>query len=137
MDDVKDLSRREFTVRSALAILGGVAITVSACSGDDGSPISPSTMPGDGNRPSPQILLATIDRDEELVEVPRVAKPTAPVPESSGVGTTEGATPLPNGLVGDRHAAVREEVFDIPETQAEAKVEPAAWAMMSAGNRYP
>ena len=54
MDDVKDLSRREFTVRSALAILGGVAITVSACSGDDGSPISPSTMRGNGNGPSPE-----------------------------------------------------------------------------------
>ncbi len=48
MDDVKDLSRREFTVRSALAILGGVAITVSACS-DSGSPVSPSSMSGGGS----------------------------------------------------------------------------------------
>ena len=34
------LSRREFTVRSAMAALGGVTITLSACSGE--SPTEPS-----------------------------------------------------------------------------------------------
>ncbi len=47
MDESKHLGRREFTVQSALAILSGVAITVSACDGNAGNPTSPSTMPGD------------------------------------------------------------------------------------------
>ena len=46
MDESKYLGRREFTVQSALAILSGVAITVSACDGNAGNPTSPSTMPG-------------------------------------------------------------------------------------------
>ena len=73
---------------------------------------------------SPQVLLATIDRHEEFVEVPGIAEPTAPVPEPSGVGAPEGVTPLPNRLVGDRNTTLGEEVFDIAEAQAEAKVEP-------------
>lgn len=39
--------RREFTARTVLALLSGVAITVSACGGDDdGSPTGPSPPPG-------------------------------------------------------------------------------------------
>jgi hypothetical protein len=37
------LTRREFTVESALAMLAGVAITITGCGGDDnGSPSAPS-----------------------------------------------------------------------------------------------
>ena len=46
------IGRREFTIASAMAILSGVAITVSGCSGgsDSGSstPTSPSPSPGGG-----------------------------------------------------------------------------------------
>jgi hypothetical protein len=38
--------RREFTNRSIMALLGGVAITISGC--DDDGPSSPSTQPGGG-----------------------------------------------------------------------------------------
>jgi hypothetical protein len=38
------LTRREFTVEGALAMLAGVAITITGCGGDDnGSPSAPST----------------------------------------------------------------------------------------------
>ena len=36
------LTRREFTVESALAMLTGVAITITGCGGDNGSPSAPS-----------------------------------------------------------------------------------------------
>ena len=68
--------------------------------------------------------MPAIDRHEELVEIPRVAEPAAPLSEPSCVGVTERTTPLPNGLVGDRDATLGEEVFHITETQAEAKVDP-------------
>ena len=68
--------------------------------------------------------MATIDRHEEFVEVPGIAEPTAPVPEPSGVVPAECQAPLPNRLVGDRNTTLGEEVFDIAEAQAEAKVEP-------------
>ena len=36
----------------------------------------------------------------------------------------ERQAPLSNGLVGDRDPALGEKIFHVPETQAEAKVEP-------------
>ena len=45
MQDKKTLDRREFTVASAMAVLSGVAITISGCGGSSssGSPTSSST----------------------------------------------------------------------------------------------
>jgi len=46
MQDRKTLGRREFTVASAMAVLGGVAITVTGCGGSSyggGSPTTPSS----------------------------------------------------------------------------------------------
>lgn len=40
----KEISRREFTLQSALSVLAGVAITVSGC-GDDDSPAAPTPAP--------------------------------------------------------------------------------------------
>jgi VCBS repeat-containing protein len=40
------LTRREFTLESALAILAAVTITITACGDDDGSPASPSPQGG-------------------------------------------------------------------------------------------
>jgi hypothetical protein len=44
MHDEHGLTRREFTLEGALAILAGVAITISGCGGDD-SPTGPSQPP--------------------------------------------------------------------------------------------
>ena len=73
---------------------------------------------------SPQVLFPASDRHEELVEMPRVAQPAAPAPERAGIAQAERQAPLANRLVGDRNVPLGQEVFDITETQAEAKVDP-------------
>ena len=73
---------------------------------------------------APQILVATLDRDEDLVEMPSVSHPTASAPQPPRVDRTEPLAPLPNRLVGDRHASLREEIFSIAEAEAESMVEP-------------
>ena len=50
MSNENSLTRREFTLEAALAILAGVTITISGC-GDDDSPSSPSPSPAPGDRP--------------------------------------------------------------------------------------
>jgi VCBS repeat-containing protein len=42
------MTRREFTLESALAVLAGVTITISGC-GDDDSPMAPTPPPGSLN----------------------------------------------------------------------------------------
>ena len=46
--DTITITRREFTLESALALLSTVAITVSGC-GDDSSPTTPSNTPSNVN----------------------------------------------------------------------------------------
>ena len=52
MDDSPTLGRREFTLQSALAVLGGVSITVTGCGGDSMSPTSASPTPSPTGSPS-------------------------------------------------------------------------------------
>ena len=47
-----------------------------------------------------------------------------PAPQPPRVDRTEPLAPLPNRLVGDRHASLREEIFGIAEAEAEPMVEP-------------
>ena len=47
LDDSRSITRREFTLEWALAMLAGVAITVSGCGSD--SPSSPTTNTGGGS----------------------------------------------------------------------------------------
>jgi len=49
MSDENLLTRREFTLETALAILSGVTITISGCGGGGSSPTSPTVVlqPGD------------------------------------------------------------------------------------------
>lgn len=42
------IDRREFTLAAALAVLSGVAITVSGCGSDSGSPTAPSSSSSTG-----------------------------------------------------------------------------------------
>lgn len=42
------IDRREFTLAAAMAVLAGVAITVSGCGSDSSSPTAPSTTPSAG-----------------------------------------------------------------------------------------
>ena len=50
---------------------------------------------------APQVLLATLDRDEHLVEMPGVSEPATSAPSSARILRTEPPTPLPDGLIGD------------------------------------
>ena len=54
------LTRREFTVESALAMLAGVAITITGCR-DDSAPPAPSPVPtditGDGQHRRRSLLI--------------------------------------------------------------------------------
>ncbi len=59
MDDSKPISRREFSLHSALAILSGVAITVS-CASDSPTDPTPTPDPGPGPGPDPDDLEGTV-----------------------------------------------------------------------------
>ena len=72
----------------------------------------------------PQVLLTTVQRDEQLIEVPRVPEAPTPVPEPSGIRAAERATPPSDRLVGDCDAPLGQEVLDVTKTEAEAKVQP-------------
>ena len=72
----------------------------------------------------PQVLLATVDGDEQLIEMPRVSEPPASLPESSSIRAAERSTLPSDRFIGDRDAPLGQEVLNIPTTEAEAKVEP-------------
>ena len=55
---------------------------------------------------APQRLLATLNRDEQLVQMPGVTHPTAAAPKTSSVHRAEPLTPLPDGFIGDRDATL-------------------------------
>jgi hypothetical protein len=48
-EDTRLITRREFTVESALAMLAGVSITVASCGGDDRTPTAPTPTVVDVN----------------------------------------------------------------------------------------
>ena len=56
--------------------------------------------------------------------MPGVADAALTAPEPPSVRPAKGLTPVPDRFIRDGDAAVREEVFDLPETEAESKVEP-------------
>ena len=73
---------------------------------------------------TPEVLTLALDVDEELVQVPRVAQATFSPLQPASVLSAELPAPLPDCLVGHGDAALRQEVLDVSEAQAEAVVEP-------------
>ena len=69
-------------------------------------------------------LLATLNRDEQLVQMPGVTHPTAAAPKTSSVHRAEPLTPLPDGLIGDRDVPSGQQVLHISEAETEPMVEP-------------
>jgi hypothetical protein len=63
-------------------------------------------------------------REEDFVQVPRVARSRAPAPKLIGVLLAKFPTPLPDGLIGDDDATNKEQRFDIPVAAAEPETEP-------------
>ena len=72
----------------------------------------------------PQILLPPLDLHEQLVQMPGVALAAPAVPQPPCVVEPERSTPVPNRLMRHGDIPFGEEIFDIPETQAETVVEP-------------
>ena len=72
----------------------------------------------------PQILLPPPDLDEQLVQMPGVALAAPAVSQPPCVVEPERSTPVPNRFIGHGDTPFGEEIFDIPETQAETVVEP-------------
>ncbi len=73
---------------------------------------------------APEKLSFASDRDEHLVQVPRIAEATLPTLQRSSVFRAELDAPKPDRLVGNRDAALGEKVFYIPKAETEAVVEP-------------
>jgi len=71
---------------------------------------------------SPRSSLA--NGHEEFIEMPHVADGTRSMPELPRVREAKRFAPVPDGFVRDGDATVREEVFDVVETQSKAVVEP-------------
>jgi hypothetical protein len=70
----------------------------------------------------------TMDREEDLIEIPLVAGSGTPAPELIGIGLSELQTPLPNGLVGHENPTGEQELLHIAIAQTKAEVEPDAMA---------
>ena len=73
---------------------------------------------------SPQILASALNRDENLIEEPRVAKCSLSSPHRSRVRRTEFPAPLPDGLIGDDYPTLSEQILDITKAQSESVIEP-------------
>jgi hypothetical protein len=65
---------------------------------------------------APQILLAPPNRDEQFVQVPRVAETALLTAQPARIRGPERTTPLANGLVGHDDASLGEEIFRIAKS---------------------
>src|SRR5450432_4592124 len=68
----------------------------------------------------------SVDLEEHFVEVPPVAGSRRPAAQAVRISLTELEGPFSDRLISERHAATGHHLFDISETQREAKVEPDA-----------
>ena len=82
-----------------------------------------STSPSWSDSPR-QVAPLSVDRDENFVEEPGVARTALAPTQGSGVRPAELETPLPDRLVADNDAALSQEIFHIPKTEARAVIEP-------------
>ena len=70
------------------------------------------------------VLLATLESDEHLVEMPDVSEPATAAPQSTRILRTEPPTPLPDGLIGDFDTPAGQHVLHVSEAEREAMIEP-------------
>lgn len=73
---------------------------------------------------APQLLLPPPNLDEHRVQIPGIAHPAPAAPQPSSVVESEGQAPLPDRFVRNRDPALREEIFDVPKTEAKSMVRP-------------
>jgi hypothetical protein len=77
----------------------------------------------------------SLDGERPLVEVPLIPRPRTAATELIRILLAKLPTPFPNRFIGHDHTTFTQELFDITEAQAEAKVQPDSVAMTSTGNR--
>ena len=75
-----------------------------------------------------QIVPLTPDPNEDLVRVPDIAEWTLTTFELASVTRSDLSTPLPDGLIGDDDATLREQILHVTEAQGEPMVQPHAVA---------
>jgi hypothetical protein len=73
---------------------------------------------------APEVLALTVDRDEEFVQEPRVAKPALTTFQPTGVLGSEFDRPLSDGFISHIHTPFNEHFFDFPKTETESIIKP-------------
>src|SRR5258708_6083879 len=73
---------------------------------------------------SPEIVLLTANREDDLVQVPFVTTTMATTTQLIGVGLPECETPLPNGFIRHDDASLCQKLFNIAKAQRKAEIEP-------------
>ena len=73
---------------------------------------------------TPQVMQHAVDPDEDLVQVPLVARPGPAALERGGKRPAEAQAPGADALVADHYAALGQDRLDLAQAQAEAVVEP-------------
>jgi len=69
-------------------------------------------------------LSLAVDRDHDLVEMPRVAELRRAPTDLAGAGPAEGLCPAPHGLIADDDPARSEQVLDHPQAERTTEIEP-------------
>ncbi len=77
----------------------------------------------------PEIMLFTVDPNEDFVQVPFVAGPGPAPTKIVREARAELQTPPPDALIRNKDAALRQEQLDISKAQAEYVVEPDCLAL--------
>jgi hypothetical protein len=77
---------------------------------------------------APEIMPRAVDREQDLIQVPLVARLGAPATELIGIRLPELLAPLPDRFVGDGDSTSEQQLFDIAIAEAEAIVQPDAMA---------
>ena len=85
--EARRLDRREFTLEAALAMLSGVAITISACGGGGSSPGSPTAVASPTPAPTPT---PTPTPTPEATPSPTPSPTATPSPSPSPVSDKDG-----------------------------------------------
>ena len=75
------------------------------------------------NRP-PQIVVLLVDREQHLIQVPRVARSRSTVTQLIDIGLPQLPAPIPHRFISEDDATFGHRLFDIAVAQAEAEGEP-------------
>jgi len=72
---------------------------------------------------SPQIVMLAFDRQKYLIQMPFIPWPRTAATELVCILSTKLATPLADRLIGHSHPSFQQQLFYIPETQAEPEIQ--------------